>query len=1123
LCLGWLLGFPAAFALSAADAKLTTEQLDFFEKKIRPIFVDNCYKCHSHDSEKIKGGLLLDTRDGVLKGGDTGPAIVPGDIQKSLMLEAVRYTNKDLQMPPNDRQLEPEQIHDLETWVKMGAPDPRTGTNDSEHKYVVDWEKAKKHWSYQSVIRPAVPEPEDTEHWAQTPVDKFILATMLTKGLTPSPRTDRVTLIRRATFDLIGLPPTTKEVDDFLCDTSPDAFAKVVDRLLASPHYGERWGRHWLDVAHFADTRGAAGNARDERYPYSYTYRDYVIRAFNEDLPYDRFLMQQIAADKLPLGDDRSSLAALGFLTLGQRFNGQINDIIDDRIDIISKGTMAMTATCARCHDHKFDPILTQDYYALHGVFSSSIEPKEEPLLQTPKRTPSYLAFEREYEKRNGELKEFRDGLIKFYKADMIGNSAAYLLAIRDYHFNSNDLSRNTFLEKRKLNPIIGNIWDAYYKQWAKRHNPIFAPWLAFAQLDENEFAVKAKELSQKFYENQDKKARINPAIARLFADAPSSLGEVANRYQSVFKDIEERSQEMIAAAEAQRNDDTKAPPEPKLPDADRELIREMMYANFSPMFLDDQRLNQLLNRENKQRNQLRKLEQAISDLIVTDPGSPPRASVLEDADKPKNSYVYIKGNPGNRGPLVRRHFFTILSDGKPEPFEDGSGRLDLARDIASTNNPLTARVMVNRIWLYHFGEGLVRTPDDFGTRGDTPSHPELLDYLASKFMENGWSIKKLHRLIMLSSVYQQSSDENPRYEQIDPENRWLWRMNRRKLDFEALRDTILAIGGDLDMTMYGKPVKLDAEPYSMRRTIYGFVDRRNLPNMYAAFDFASPDLTTGKRESTVVPQQALFMMNNSLVVEQARNVVRRADFKSQAGPQAHVDMLYRLIYQRSPSEVEMNLALDYLRSDTTTEWQTNAQAAWDYGYGTYDANSGRTRLFVPMTKYAGNTWQPGGTNVDERLKGLGLTPGGGSPVKMFAVIRRWTAPRDGFISVDATLERDAKNGDGVEGRIVSSRSGELGSWVVAGKQMPTKLARVYVKRGETIDFVTQCRENPRNVNFKWAPVIKMERSREMAENAVLEWNARRDFSGDMRPRRLTSWEKFAQVLLETNELTFVN
>ncbi|MDB6068359.1 MAG: Protein of unknown function (DUF1553)/Protein of unknown function (DUF1549)/Planctomycete, partial [Pedosphaera sp.] len=734
--LGLALGLPASSTAFAADVKLAPDQLDFFEKKVRPILVENCYECHSHDSKKIKGGLLLDTRDGVLKGGETGPALVPGEPDKSLMVEAIRYKNKDLQMPPNDRQLASSEINTLETWVKMGAPDPRTGTDDSQHPYVVDMDKAKKHWSFQPITKPEVPQPDDPQHWSQSAVDHFIMATLLTKGLTPSPQADKVTLIRRATFDLIGLPPTPKEVDDFVADGSTNAFARVVDRLLASPHYGERWGRHWLDIAHFADTK-ATGNNRDEVYPYAYTYRDYVIRSFNEDLPYDQFIIQQIAADKMPLGDDKRPLAAMGFLTLGSRMNNQANDIIDDRIDIISKGTMAMTASCARCHDHKFDPIPTKDYYALHGVFSSSIEPKEEPLIETPKETPTYQAFKTEYAAKAGALKEFRDDYAKRLRGEIVSKSGAYMMALVDFKRKTNEVSRNVFMEKRGLYAQIGAAWENNMKNWEKKHNPIFAPWFAFAQLSDEEFSTKGKELSAKFFENQEKGKPINEILARTFASPPVSLAQLATRYSSMFSDVDQRWQEALANYESKMKSSTNAVAEPKgLPDAAQEQVRQLMYAGGSPMLLDEQRLNTFINRDNKLRGKVTDLEKAVSDLVVNHPGSPARASVLLDADKPKDSYVFIKGNPGNHGPVASRHFFTILSGDTPQNFKDGSGRLELAKDIASKDNPLTARVMVNRIWLNHFGEGLVRTPDDFGTRGDTPSHPELLDYLASQFIE---------------------------------------------------------------------------------------------------------------------------------------------------------------------------------------------------------------------------------------------------------------------------------------------------------------------------------------------------------------------------------------------------
>ncbi|HWF20355.1 MAG TPA: PSD1 and planctomycete cytochrome C domain-containing protein [Verrucomicrobiae bacterium] len=1111
------------FAVRAADSAPTPQQLEFFEKKIRPLLTENCYKCHSHDSEKIKGGLLLDTHDGVLKGGDTGPALVPGNPDKSLIIEAVRYTNKDLQMPPNDRQLENSQIADLETWVKMGAPDPRTANDAGAHNYAAEAERAKKHWAFQSITHPAVPQPDDSQHWVQTPVDNFILAKLLDQKLTPSPRADKITLLRRATFDLIGLPPTPKEVDDFLADNSPDAFEKVVDRLLASPHYGERWGRYWLDLAHFSDTKGNIGNGQDERYPYAYIYRDYVIRAFNEDLPYNQFLMQQIAADRLPLGDDKRPLAALGFLTLGNRAQA-MNDMIDERIDIISKGTMALTVTCARCHDHKFDPIPTKDYYALHGVFNSCIEPKEEPLIETPKDTIAYREFKNEYAKREAAVKTFRAEVNAKLKGEIIGKCATYMLAVHEFHQATNGISRNAFMEKRGLFPQLANGWDDAFKNLSRKHNPVFAPWFAFEQLSDAEFSANAKTLAATFYANEDKKKPINPMIARMFGNTPASLAQVAARYASVFAEVDQHWEEMMFSYEAKSKSATNAIAAPKaLSDPGQEQIRQQLMANQYALLSNERYFGNFLNRDQKTKNKLQGLERDMVELVVTHPGSPARAPVLEDADKPHDSYVMIKGNPGNRGPVVSRHFLSILSGNTPLTFKDGSGRLDLARDIASKDNPLTARVIVNRVWLHHFGEGIVRTPDDFGTRGMPPSHPELLDYLASRFMDDGWSIKKLHRVIMLSSAYQQSSDENPRFEQIDPENKWLWRMNRRRLDFEALRDTVLAIGGDLDLSVGGRPVKLDAEPYPLRRTVYGFVDRRNMPNMFQAFDFASPDLVTGKRENTVVPQQALFMMNSPLVVEQARNVVRRVDFKAQANIEARIDLLYKLIYQRTPTDMEMKLAKEYLMSDSATEWQTTPQSAWEYGFSDYVPSLRRLKQFIPMGAFANRAWTPGGKNLDNALRGLSLTPDGGNPGKLYAVVRRWTSPRDGFISIEGTLSHPSKDGDGVQGHIISSRSGELGNWIAYGSQAETKLAHVHVSRGETIDFVTDCRENARGDNFKWAPNIKMEPIPNLPAEAVTEWRAQRDFSGEMRARRLTAWEKFAQVLLETNELTFVN
>ncbi len=1109
----------------AAEVKFNANEVAFFESKIRPILVDNCYKCHSQGAEKIKGGLLLDSREGTLKGGDTGPALVPGQPDKSLLIKAVQYQDKDLQMPPNDKKLSDAQIADLIAWVKLGAPDPRTAGVSADHVYKLDMEKGKKHWAFQPVKSPPVPAATDANGWVKSPVDAFILARLLEKGLSPSAPADKVTLLRRATFGLTGLPPTTRELESFLADNTPGAFATVVDRLLKSPRYGERWGRYWLDVARYGDTKGPVGNNGETRFLYSHTYRDWVIRALNEDLPYDQFLLQQLAADKLPPGEDKRSLAALGFLTCGNRFNNQKNEIIDDRIDVVAKGTMGLTVVCARCHDHKFDPIPTKDYYSLHGVFNNCTDVREGPLLETPKDTPAYREFQKEVVAREAAVAQFREKVGRDYAAEVRGKIDDYFVALHEFRLVTNGMSINAFMQRKNLRPGMAQGWENYLKSRAKKHDPVFAPWLAFDKLSEAEFKTKARELAAKFYANKEADKPINREIAVLFANMPTTINQVAARYAAAFAKVDKNWQQTLAGYEAAKRALKTPPPEPSaLTDAAQEQLRQALYAKNSPAYVGEQQVEQFIQRDNPTRDRLQNLVRAVNDVKASHPGSPPRALVLEDTDKPRDSFVMVKGNPGNKGPVVPRQFLEVLAGEKRQPFKEGSGRLELAKAIASKDNPLTARVFVNRVWLHHFGEGFVPTPDDFGTRSEPPTHPELLDYLAARFMEEGWSIKRLHRLLLLSAVYQQGSDEDPRKTQIDPDNKWYWQMNRRRLDFEGLRDTILFIGGKLDLAMGGPPVELNAEPYSERRSVYGVVNRNNLPNMYRAFDFANPDLVTGKRDSTIVPQQALFMMNSPLVVEQARNLVLRPDFAAQSGDEAKIKLLYQLIYQRVPSETELKLARNYLQSEAGSAKPLPAQAAWEYGFGEFDVEGKEVRQFFHMAQFNGTAWLPGNQNRNPGLGNVNLTATGGVPGRKFAAIRRWTAPRDGFISIDGLLEHKGKPGDGVFGRIVSSQHGALGGWVAQQGQAATKLPRVLVKKGGTIDFMVECRANPQNDAFTWMPTVRLIESTPRAGAAdLVEWNAQRDFSGTMQTKGLDAWEKFAQVLLETNELTFVN
>ena len=754
---------------------ISAGDLAFFEAKVRPVLVEHCYKCHSKEADKVRGGLLLDSREALIEGGNTGPAVVPGKPDESLLIQAIRYHDEDLQMPPKDEKLNDQQIADLTEWVRRGLPDPRTvvtaGSSGKKYSGV-----GRSHWAFQPVSKPTVPAVKNT-NWPKNPVDNFVLAQLEANGMAPNAPADKATLIRRVYFDLIGLPPTVRDVQAFLNDASPDALAKVVDRLLASPQYGEHWARYWLDVARYSDTKGDAPRQDDPRFPHAWTYRDWVISAFNADLPYDQFILLQLAGDRVQgaldkkakdqgrtEADTRSPLAALGFLTLGHQFNGRKDDIIGDQIDVTTKAFLGLTVTCARCHDHKFDPIPTQDYYSLYGVFANSTTPSELPTLQA--RVPQ--------------------------TADLL-----------DY------LEKSAALEKRR---------EELKKQQAELQR-----------------ATKGKG-----------KAKAAATDAAMMAQK----GGVPLRQQ--------------------------------LQRMERELQRD------------------------------------LGNLEAQHPGAPARANALFDVPRPRDYAVLLRGEVANRGEIVPRRFLEILS---PDPkkraeWKAGSGRLELARAIADPRNPLTARVFVNRIWQQHWGAGFVDTPDDLGNMSSAPTHPELLDWLAATFVEQGWSTKQLHRTIVLSAAYQQSSKNNPAYAERDPNNKLLWRYNLRRLSFEQLHDSILAISGELDFTAGGRPVPISSEGFAQRRAIYTLIDRSNPPELLTQFDFPSPDVATGRRYETLVPQQALFLMNSPMVIETARKLVDRVSFSELKSDDDRVAILYLAIYQRMPTKQEVALGLRYVKSN---------------------------------------------------------------------------------------------------------------------------------------------------------------------------------------------------------------
>ena len=877
----------------------TPEQIEFFENKIRPLLSDHCYECHSAKSKSIKGGLKMDTRDGLLKGGDTGPAIVPGDTEKSLLIKAVRYTKPDLQMPPKNKRLAPEQIAALETWVKMGAPDPRSTSPSTSNSQP---SSAGKHWAFQPIHPPALPVVKN-KRWAQSPIDAFVLAKLEAAKLDPSPATDKRTLIRRATFDLTGLPPTPAEADAFLADKSPGAYAKVIDRLLASPRYGERWARHWLDVARYGDVKGYIGVGVERRYPYSYTYRDYVIRAFNEDLPFDRFIHEQLAADQLNLGEDKRPLAAMGFLTLGRRFINNQQEIIDDRIDVTTRGLMGLTVTCARCHDHKYDPIPTKDYYSLYGVFASSIEPTDLPLIAKPAENASYESFEKELKVREAVVNKFREERAAQITSDLRAPAkiAEYLLAAHDAA-KLDDGALRELAKQRELRPYFIERWRAFVGDTAKSHHPILGPWHGLVTLRANDFTNKTAAVLAPFTNAAPIKP-VNPLVARAFATPPTSLKEAAQRYGALLGKT--------------------APAEPTA-DKDEEALRQLLRAKANPLDAPIADFEKFVGRDD--RNKLVILQKKVEEWKINSPNAPARAHSLADAPTPTEPVVFVRGNAGNRGPQVPRQFLEVIAGAERKPFVKGSGRLEMAQSITSTNNPLTARVIVNRIWMHHFGQGFVRTPSDFGLRADPPSHPELLDHLAQSFMAEGWSLKKLHRIIMLSATYQQASDDRADAVLKDSNNLLLWKKNRHRLEFEAMRDSLLFVSGQLDLTMGGKPVELTKDPFPVRRAVYAYIDRQNLPGLFRTFDFANPDTHSPMRFSTTVPQQALFWMNSALTTQQARHLAVRPELTSLGTDDAKVRWVYATLYQRIPTADEMKDARQFLQAAAAaTPTSTNA------------------------------------------------------------------------------------------------------------------------------------------------------------------------------------------------------
>ncbi len=785
----------------AKPEKLNAKGVEFFESKIRPVLTQRCYSCHSSQAKEVKGELLLDTRDALRKGGESGAAVVPGNVEESLLIQAIKH--ETYEMPPGDK-LPDNVIADFEEWVRLGAPDPRVGKPANAKK--VSLSESRSFWSFRKPVSSTVPAVRDSA-WPKTDIDRFILAKLEVKQLHPVSDADRETLVRRMYFDLIGIPPTPEQIDAFIKDGSSDAYGQLIDRLLKSPQFGERWGRHWLDIARFGES---SGKERNIPFPYAWRYRDYVIDSFNEDKSYDRFIREQVAGDLLQAssaGERNENLIGTGFLAIGTKSLNERNreqylmDQADEQIDVATRVVLGMTVACARCHDHKFDPISQSDYYAVAGIFRST----------------------------------------------------EVLAGVQAGNNKSGYQGRFGSMESGEAKP---------------KHTPEQLAEIEKLQTELKEVRGRRHALSS-----------INPA--KLKGKGAKKAGEAVER-------------------------------------------------------LD---------------NRIAKLEGQIKQLKNQAPTGGDPVMAVRDAASPANSRINIRGEVKDLGAEVPRGVPVVLAFDRTAKFDtEHSGRTQLASWLVSRENPLTARVMANRIWAHLFGRGIVESVDNFGALGDEPTHPELLDYLAIRFMDQGWSVKKMIKEIMLSRAYQMASVHQDAAYAADPDNHLVWRMNRRRLEAETIRDSILAVSGQLQLerpkgslvedngaTEIGRKRGAVTPDYTsfMHRSVYLPYVRGRMPDMLAVFDAADPSLIVGQREVTTVATQALFMMNSSLVIQQATQTAKRVLSEAATNDEDRMLHAFRLILGRGPTSEQRERSLAYLRQmeklagDSTSSVDEKRIAAW--------------------------------------------------------------------------------------------------------------------------------------------------------------------------------------------------
>lgn len=1101
----WLLN---GWLQAAGEPAFTPAQIESFEKTIRPLLVERCADCHG--AHKHENGLRLDSRAAILRGSDYSKVVEPGNARASKLIQAVRGAEGVERMPKKGAPLSAQEIAALESWIAEGLPWPDEHTAEAATHHKAD---PKSHWAFQPVFKPTLPDGTD----AANAIDTLIGVKLRSAGLDFAPEADAATLFRRLNLTVTGLQPEYEEARRFVSEYARDpaaAWDRALTELLASPHYGQKWARHWLDLARYSDTEGYQAGGKDIRFPHAYTYRNWVIDALNEDMPYDQFVLRQLAADRLlpqevvasaSVGNDPPDhpelrhLAALGFLTVNDRFLGDRLLQTDDRIDVVTRGLLGLTVGCARCHDHKYDPVSSRDYYALYGVFNSSEAPDDgaKPVIGRPASAEAVREYETQVAEVEDRMKAFREEvLLDLRERDKLRD---YLVFAQRHLHDETSIFRGA-AGKEKMRDRIAESWRDFIKASTETDqvHPVMLAWKQFSALPEDRFAARAAEVVRNLPDDSE---RCNPVVAAAFqrSPAPQSLSDVAAVYAGLF--LENSGDEPLA-------------------DKARESIRALLRGGRSPMGVSADRIDGYFTR--KDREKMTKMENEIKKLDIESPGAPHRAMVMLDKEKPADQRVMIRGNPGRLGDPAPRAYLEFFGGDK---FTDGSGRLELARKIASADNPLTARVIVNRVWMQHFGKPLVSQPSDFGVQTPRPVQVDVLDYLAAVLMEEGWSLKKLHRLILSSRAWRQSSVVTPEKALKDADNELISRQNRQRMDYEMLRDNLLLSAGRLNPALSpARSVPLDAPDADQWRSVLLFVDRYEQPTVPAMFDFANPDSHSPQRFVTTVPQQALFLMNSPFIKTVSETLAARTRDRDAA---SRVAELYRLVLMREPQPEELALAEGYLVDAGKLQPQEKHEFLWDYGaieitqdsegrrhagafqsFGHYDSSKQR---WTPASVYP----DPGAWSYIAMAKGYGH-----AGKEDLAPAARWTAARDMALRFEAEIKRPSDKGNAIRAFIVSDRKGVLHDLEIAPAKVGWIRLDLSVQSGESLALAIGNEGDHSYDGFEWKLALH--------EDGRLVTDALRDFCGPERwpldrARPQLPIAQLAQVLLMSNEFQFVD